>query len=153
MLILALAASLSFSFSSKPKEESKEPYLRDYNSGVFAQKSGDYQQAIQYYLKSVDQKSDFADAWNNLGYCYRMTAKQHLAKSGDAYDRALKINPKHEGALEYQGEYFLMVGQISKAYLNYQTLKGMESDQAGDLKDSLDNILKQSQFILKSYSP
>src|SRR6185369_3031479 len=57
-----------------------------------------------------------ADAYNLLGYSYRNAGSYDLA--GKAYARALKLNPKHTGALEYQGVLFIKLGQMDKAKAN-----------------------------------
>ena len=121
--------------------------------GLKAQKNHNYAAAIDAYQRAIDQKSDYADAWNNMGYCYRMTAKGFLDKAGDAYAKAIQYNPQHEAALEYQGEYFVMVGQLMSAYRNYQALKDMDSDEARKVKAKLDTVLEEAQAVLKIYSP
>jgi tetratricopeptide (TPR) repeat protein len=147
---------LLFSFGSGSKEETAaagSAYIEDYNAGVDAQKSKDYETAVRYYQKAVDQKSDFSDAWNNMAFCYRMIAKSYLTKAGDAYEKALQYTPKHEKALEYQGEYYVTMGLLRKAYENYQMLKQMNSEEAHHIKEKLDPVLKQAQEVLKNYSP
>lgn len=154
MIILALS-SLLFAYAPKPKEEtsSTQQYIKDYNAGVKAQKNKNYTEAIQYYQSAINQKSDFPDAWSNLAYSYRMLAKSYLAKSGSAYEKAISYNPKHEQAIEYQGEYFVMTGQLKNAYSNYLKLKQMDSSEAGAVKEKLDEVLQQAQSVLKEYSP
>lgn len=154
-VFLILPAFVFFSFASQSKKETpaSPAYVQDYNAGVKAQKGKDYETAIFYYQKALDQKSDFADAWNNLGYCNRMIAKSYLAKAGSAYAKAVKYEPKHEEALEYQGEYFIMVGELSEAYENYQTLKSLNSKEADELKEKLDAILNQAQKVQAHYTP
>ena len=154
-LFFVAIAPFLVSYSSAPKQESESSprYIQDYNAGIEAQKNQDYESAIDSYRKAVDQKGDFSDAWNNLGYCYRMVAKSNLAKSEDAYTKALKNSPNHEEALEYQGESFVMTGKLDAAYQNYLKLKQMGSKEAGDLKDTLDPVLKQAQKVLKTYQP
>jgi tetratricopeptide (TPR) repeat protein len=155
ILIVCTLSPLLFSYGSKAKEESASTpeYIKEYNAGVDAQKDKNYSEAIEHYQNAVDQKSDFPDAWNNLGYCYRMTAKSNLAKAGDAYDKAIGYNSTHEEAIEYQGEYYVMVGQLKNAYSNYKQLKQMGSDEAQELKEKLDEVLEQAQSVLKEYSP
>lgn len=128
-------------------------YVKHYNAGVAAQKSHEYESAIKHYQDALSEKSDFADAWNNLGYCNRMVAKSYLTKAGEAYDKALRYQPKHEKALEYQGEYFVMMGQLHYAYHNYQVLTQMKSKEAAQLKEKLDTELKEAQSVLKTYIP
>ena len=66
-------------------------------------------------LKKVDATSS-AD-WNNLmGYSLRKA--DPVANAGEAekfYNEALRIEPRHRGALEYSGELYLMTGNLAKA--------------------------------------
>jgi tetratricopeptide (TPR) repeat protein len=155
VIVVLMMSPILFSFGSKSKEETPETpeYIEHYNAGVKAQDAKNYSEAIEHYQTAIDLKSDFADAWNNLGYCNRMIAKSYLVKAGDAYDKALKYHPELAEAIEYQGEYFVMVGQLKDAYQNYRKLKKMNSDESDELKAKLDDVLKQAQSVLKVYSP
>lgn len=54
--------------------------------------------------------------WNNLmGYSLRKARTPDLEAAGRHYDEALRINPKHRGALEYSGELYLMKGDLAGA--------------------------------------
>ena len=65
-------------------------------------------------LQRVNASGD-AD-WNNLmGYALRKQAQPDLDASQRYYDAALKINPQHQGALEYSGELALMRGDLATA--------------------------------------
>lgn len=65
-------------------------------------------------LKRVNE-SDNAD-WNNLmGFSLRKGDKPDLIAAERYYSEALRIDPKHRGALEYSGELYLMTGNLSKA--------------------------------------
>ena len=39
------------------------------------------------------------------------------------YNKALEINPKHKGALEYQGELFLQLGKLTDAKQNLEKIQ------------------------------
>jgi tetratricopeptide (TPR) repeat protein len=90
-------------------------------------------------LKAVvaaDPKS--ADAYNLLGFSYRNLGKLDLA--GKAYARALKLDPKHAGALEYQGILFVKQGETDKAKANLaliKTIKGTGSEEYKELAEAL----------------
>jgi len=72
-------------------------------------------------LKRVDDKGS-AD-WNNLmGYSLRKGPTPDYAAAGSYYDEALRIDPKHRGALEYSGELYLMTGDLPKAEERLATL-------------------------------
>lgn len=150
---IVLAALILCSSSSPDNGDSSSSQNKAFNAALKAQNNRNYDAAIQFYQQAIDQKSDDVDSWNNMGYCYRMTAQGYLDKSGNAYAKAIEYNPKHEKALEYQGEYFLMVGQIMSAYRNYKTLKEMNSDEAAKLKRKLDSTLEEAKAVLKVYNP
>jgi Flp pilus assembly protein TadD len=58
---------------------------------------------------------DNAD-WNNLmGYALRKQATPDLDGAQRHYDAALRIDPSHQGALEYSGELALMKGDLATA--------------------------------------
>jgi tetratricopeptide (TPR) repeat protein len=65
-------------------------------------------------LKAVNDTAS-AD-WNNLmGYSLRKAPTPDLAAAERFYNEALRIDPKHRGALEYSGELYLMRGDLAKA--------------------------------------
>ncbi len=54
--------------------------------------------------------------WNNLmGYSLRKLAPPDLDGAQRHYDNALRIDPRHRGALEYSGELALMKGNLAQA--------------------------------------
>jgi hypothetical protein len=54
--------------------------------------------------------------WNNLlGYAQRKKSPPDLNAAERYYQAALKIDPKHKGALEYYGELFLMKNDLPGA--------------------------------------
>lgn len=64
-----------------------------------------------------------ADVFNLLGFAHRKTGD--LATSGAHYLRALYLDPNHLGALEYQGELFLMQGDLEGAEANLLRLEAL----------------------------
>lgn len=79
-----------------------------------------------------------ADALNLLGYSYRNAGNMDLA--GKAYAKALKLDPKHTGALEYQGILFVKLGQMDKAKANLaliKTISGAGSEEYTDLAKAI----------------
>ena len=82
---------------------------------------GDYGPALAL-LKIADKSfPNDADVNNLLGYTSRKL-KQY-SQAATYYTRALKIDPKHLGALEYQGELFLIQKKSSAANLIWQKLR------------------------------
>ena len=73
----------------------------------------DYQAALGFLETEIAADPNNADAWNLTGFAARKLGD--YARSEIAYDRALAINPKHKGALEYKGELFLTLGNLEGA--------------------------------------
>ena len=67
----------------------------------------------------VAAKKD-ADIQNLLGFAHRKSGK--LDEAAKYYKSALALDSKHKGALEYQGELFLMRGDKVSAEKNLQKL-------------------------------
>ena len=83
-------------------------------SGVRASIADNKWQAAIDELKTVNDTGS-AD-WNNLmGYSLRKQATPDYAAAEKFYAEALRIDPKHRGALEYSGELYLMTGNLPKA--------------------------------------
>jgi cytochrome b involved in lipid metabolism len=79
-----------------------------------------------------------ADVNNLLGFSSR-NLKQFSA-SARYYQKALRINPNHLGALEYQGELFLQTKKVSAAKKNLAKLKrlcGVNCEEYLDLKKAI----------------
>ena len=81
-----------------------------------------------------------ADINNLLGYSAR-NLKQNKA-AATYYTKALRINPNHLGALEYQGELFIVTKKVSAAKSNLAKLKrlcGVNCEEYLDLKKAIGN--------------
>lgn len=99
----------------------------------------DYRAALPLLQEIVATDPGNADAWNLLGYSSRKTGD--MAAAATAYARALTINPGHLGALEYQGEMFVQLGQIDKAKANLATLQSLcgACEEMVDLQQAIDS--------------
>jgi tetratricopeptide (TPR) repeat protein len=94
-------------------------------------------------IAELRQINDPASAdWNNLmGYSLRKQATPDYAGAARFYDEALKIDPKHRGALEYSGELFLITGDLPKAEERLATLDKacrFSCEEYRDLKRSVE---------------
>ena len=61
------------------------------------------------------------------------------------YEKALDIDPKHKGALEYQGEMYITLGQLDKAKINLKKLSNicfLGCSEEKTLKKSISNSQK-----------
>ena len=109
-----------------------------YNEGVKLITAEKYQDAIAPLQSAEKLVKNDADVQNLLGFVYRKTGKLDVA--GVHYKRALEINPKNKGALEYQGELFLMQGNKEAAQANLAKLDKicwLRCDEYDDLKKAI----------------
>ena len=90
-------------------------------------------------LKQADSTyANNADVNNLLGFSSR-NLKQ-FSESARYYQKALRVNPNHLGALEYQGELFLQTKKVSAAKKNLAKLKqlcGVNCEEYLDLKKAI----------------
>ena len=103
-----------------------------------------YRQALTE-LKRVDQVvAKNADVNNLLGFASRKLGQ--YSQAGVYYVKALKINPNHLGALEYQGELFLIQKKAALANQNLAKLKklcGTSCEEYLDLKKAIALSIKK----------
>ena len=68
-------------------------------------------------IDELKRLNDTGDAdWNNLmGYSMRKAKVPDYDSAEKYYAEALRIDPRHRGALEYSGELYLMKGDLAKA--------------------------------------
>ena len=136
--LLFAAPSIPLNTSNNYQLDSNAPsILKDVIN--FLEKK-DYFSAIDAGEKAVKYYPENADAWNYLGYSLRKA--EFYDQSKNAYENALKINPKHTGALEYYGELFLTLGQLNKAQEMLIRLKDLCSTNCNDMK-KLDKAIKE----------
>ncbi len=106
-LASAAMAAGSTSSSTRPAKTS------NFEQGVAAVKTENYERAIDLLQKVVAVTPDNADAWNFIGFSHRNL--KNLDRALPAYNKALAIDPKHRGANEYLGELYLQIGDLAKA--------------------------------------
>src|SRR5215207_243759 len=105
LLLGVASASLALDIGAPANDKLTEARAR------IAQK--DFAAALEELKKVNDTGS--AD-WNNLmGYTLRKAGAANAAESEKFYNEALRIEPRHRGALEYSGELYLMTGNLAKA--------------------------------------
>jgi opacity protein-like surface antigen len=110
-----ITGALLFATSAFADGGSSEPARSpDKLDGVRAQIAAKNWSGAIDELKRVNDTGD-AD-WNNLmGYSLRKGATPDFAGGEKFYDEALRIDPKHRGALEYSGEVYLQTGDLARA--------------------------------------
>jgi tetratricopeptide (TPR) repeat protein len=94
-----------------------------YTAAVKAVNAKSYDKAVGLLQKVLKDDPKNADALNYLAYSQR-----NLGKLDDAmanYNAALAVNPNHLGALEYQGELYLMMKNRAGAEANLAKLNAL----------------------------
>ena len=93
-------------------------------------------------LKNLSPQTDEAERQNLLGFTARKSGD--LAAAASYYNTALTIDPKHIGALEYQGELFIQLGDIEKAQGNLAKLEKicwLPCNEEYELRSALEKML------------
>ena len=119
-LIVTMFSGATFAAGSGDDYGTTSTMPSSYQKAVKIIKSGKYQEAIPSLKLAESKKPKDADIANLLGGTHRKIGD--LEKAGIYYRKALKIDGKHKGALEYQGELFLMVGNKAVAEDNLRKL-------------------------------
>ena len=124
-IVITLVALMTFGVTDvrgMGKENADPPKSQKniYSEGKSAVNAGRYQTAIQLLKQVIAQDLENADAHNYLGFSYRKIGKLDLA--AESYRRVFSVEPNHKGALEYQGELFLRLGNLTSAQMNLAKL-------------------------------
>ena len=105
----------------------------------------DYSAALGALAIVIADEPNNADAWNLTGFSHRKSG--NYGQSKIAYEKALTIDPKHKGALEYMGELYLTLGDLPKAEELLRRLKNACSffcEERDDLKKAIKAYKKEN---------
>ena len=105
----------SYSNSNDGGNQPEDPFAKAYqliNSENFSKAHEE--------LKTVNAGGRGADRYNLLGFTARKSGD--LVGASQYYEKALELNPKHVGALQYQGELFITLGEIENAKQNLEKI-------------------------------
>lgn len=94
-------------------------------------------------LKALEVNYKQADVYSLMGFALRKTGDRPQAMT--AYQKALALDPNHKGALEYQGELFVEMGQMDNAQANLAKLKRLcpfGCEEQRDLKEAIEQAPK-----------
>jgi tetratricopeptide (TPR) repeat protein len=95
-------------------------------------------------LKALVVTYQQPDVYSLMGFVLRKTGDRPQAMT--YYRKALDIDPRHKGALEYQGELYVELGQIDRAKENLAKLDGLcwfGCEEKDDLKAAIAHATKQ----------
>ncbi len=116
-LLANLLVSQAFAADTASKPDATAPDLTAVRTKI---KAKEFAPAITDLTALVNGGTLHPDVYSLLGFSYR--------KSGDRtngalyYRKALDLDPWHKGALEYQGEMFVEMGDLPKAKTNLAKL-------------------------------
>ena len=139
ILLMICASPLMLQAAGGSDDDSTSQKSRDYQRAVSYIKKSEYGAAIPLLRKELEKNPGNADAHNYMGYVMRK--RNDLKNSAVHYEKALEIDPKHLGALEYQGELFLTLGNLDLAKANLEKLDKLcwlGCDEYDDLKASIE---------------
>ena len=123
ILILWATSALALPAEDHWAPDPDSPHAQAYAKAAKLIEAEDYAGALPLLQAlALDAPGD-ADVFNLLGFAYRKTGD--LKNSAPAYERALFLKPDHLGALEYQGELFLTLGDVAAAEANLARLRGL----------------------------
>ena len=122
--VLALSLFAATTVQGAPAEDHwGAPASADYKRAAELVAAGKYAEALPILIHHAEKSPGDADVFNLLGFSYRKTGD--LAQASSNYQRALRLSPNHLGALEYQGELFLMLGDLAAAEKNLTRLTSL----------------------------
>jgi Flp pilus assembly protein TadD len=111
LVVVSLLLTAGAAFAADVAPASKAPDKLTNARTLIAQKN--WTAAVDELRKVNDPAS--AD-WNNLmGYSLRKADAANIPEAEKFYNEALRIDPKHRGALEYSGELYLITGNLPMA--------------------------------------
>jgi Flp pilus assembly protein TadD len=127
-LAVALYLSAPFPILAAPAEdhwsvEAPQESAADLAESARLIEAENYRAALPILERLAKDLPANADVFNLLGFAHRKTG--NLALSGAHYRRALHLQPNHLGALEYQGELFLLQGDVEAAKANLRRLEAV----------------------------
>ena len=141
-ILVSFIVSTSFSAGTDSGDETN--YGKDFKSAIKLISKKKYDNAIEKLMDLVDvSSSDFtkADVLNEIGFAFRKN--NDLDNASKYYLMALKEDPNHLGALEYQGEMFVDLGQKDKALANLNKLKDLVGEKNSFYKE-LDSYISRN---------
>ena len=138
-----LTPAYSAGSSSSDDKPSKPAHSKEYYKAVKLIKSGSFDEALVILQDIIQKNPDDADIHNYIGFSFRK--KGMLEKSSYHYEQALDINPKHLGALEYQGELYIALGKIEEAKANLSKIDDIcwtQCTELRELKQAIERAVK-----------
>jgi len=116
ILLMAGVATNALGFGTSTEADKSKAF----KDGVRSVRAEDFAVAVEIFSAILADDPNNADAYNYLAFSQRNLGQTDAAMAN--YEKALTLNPKHKGALEYQGELFLKLGDRARAEENLARL-------------------------------
>ena len=135
-----LCLTVTAAIAAGPTPETRAPL--DQDPGYIAARRNielEYYAAAAKLLAGVALRfPSNADVFSLHGFASRKSGDIKTARQ--SYQRALSLDPEHLGALEYQGELFVMTGERERARQNLARLDALcfRCEEYEDLKEAID---------------
>ena len=136
LITILLSFIFSTSYSAGTSSSDDTNYGKEYKSAIKLINKKKYDNAIEKLMDLIDvSSSDFtkADVYNEIGFAFRKS--EDFDNASKYYIMALSENPNHLGALEYQGEMFVDLGQKDNALENLMKLKKLVGEKNSYYKE------------------
>lgn len=104
-------------------------------------KAKDFKGAITALTAIIDRGTVHADVYSLLGFSWRKSGDYKSAQL--YYAKALDFDPNHKGALEYQGQMFIELGEMERAKKNHERLVKLcptGCEERDDLEEALKKV-------------
>jgi tetratricopeptide (TPR) repeat protein len=137
--LMGLVTAASVAHAADTVQTQEGPDLTSVRASI---KAKHYDAALTQ-LKTLVVKYPQPDVYSLMGFALRKTGDR--AQSMTYYRRALDADPNHRGALEYQGELFVELGQLDNARANLAKLDRLCSfgcEERQDLKEAIEHSTK-----------
>jgi Flp pilus assembly protein TadD len=147
-LLVASATALPVCAIANMGDDEPGPTVNaDAAAGKKAIEAKDWKRATELLTKAAAADPKNADVQNWLGFAQRKQGNLDAAFA--AYDKALKLNPRHKAAHEYIGEAYLISGKLPQAEQHLAELQKLctpiPCEEYKDLRRAVDEYKKTNK--------
>ena len=111
---------------------SKQAELSNYEKGIEATKDAQYEQAIEFFNKALNEEKDNemkASALYNIGFCYGIM--KDFNKELEYYNKSLETFSDFQPALYDLGQYYYNNNDLNNALKMYEKLVAVNPEHEG----------------------
>ena len=141
ILSLSLASGLASAAGDPPAPKPDAPKDAVLERYTLASEKQDWKAAAAVLEEGLQKSPNNADYHNLLAYSIRKGPNPDMSAVFKHYNEALRIDPKHRGALEYSGELYLIKGDLTTAEKRLSVLDkacNFGCDEYTDLKKAIE---------------